>query len=464
MPLELKSRCGTCGAEIRTDDEAYICSYECTFCAACAAESQSKCPNCAGELVRRPRRVVVAGPPESADRGESAGRPWLVWRMSFGIWMIVTVAASFENYEWWRVQRHPMTFANIFAANVCQLLTYAPLTPLVFTLATRYSIQRNNWIRRSLEHLVLGIAFCMAHIIVWGLTPYSLWDSHAGAYASAIWSASAHSFHIHWHIFKDLFLSNLVEDLTGAYVPIVLVAHALTYQRRFRARELHSAKLETQLATAHLRALKSHLQPHFLFNTMHSISALMFIDVKAADQMMARLSDLLRLSLESDEAQEVRLSREIQFVTGYLDIEKIRLRERLNIVLDIVPETLDALVPSLLLQPLVENAIRHGISKLSSGGTIWITSSRQGSDLLLRIRDNGPGLVEAPNIAHGTGLGLRTTRERLQTLYGDRQSFTLCGSAETGTNLCVKLPFRTGIYPPADGAIFELAGESEKSG
>jgi two-component system, LytTR family, sensor kinase len=380
--------------------------------------------------------------------------------MSFGIWMMVTVAGTIENYEWWRSRGDPMTFASIFAANLCQLLTYAPLTPLAFTLATRYSIQRDNWVKRSLEHLTLGVAFCMAHIILRGLTPYAVWDSHAGSYASAVWSSSMHSFQIQWHIFKNLFLSNLVEDVTGAYVPIVLVAYALSYYRRFRARELHSAKLETQLATAHLRALKSHLQPHFLFNTMHSISALMFIDVKAADKMMARLSDLLRLSLESDGAQEIRLSREIQFVTGYLDIEKIRLRERLKVVLDIAPETLDAMVPCLLLQPLVENAVRHGISRLSSGGTIWITSSQQGSDLLLRIRDNGAGLVEAANIPHGTGLGLRTTRERLQTIYGDRHSFVIRGAAGQGTDLCVKFPLRARSYSSADEAMFELARES----
>jgi sensor histidine kinase YesM len=384
--------------------------------------------------------------------------------MSFGIWMMITVAGSIESYEWWRSHGDPMTFASIFAANLCQLLTYAPLTPLAFTLATRYSIQRDNWVKRSLEHLALGVAFCMAHIILRGLTPYAVWDSHTGSYASAVWSTSAHSFQIQWHIFKDLFLSNLVEDVTGAYVPIVLVAHALSYHRRFRAREVHSAKLETQLATAHLRALKSHLQPHFLFNTMHSISALMFIDVKAADKMMARLSDLLRLSLESDGAQEISLSREIQFVTGYLEIEKIRLRERLNVVLDIAPETLDALVPSLLLQPLVENAIRHGISGLSSGGTIWITSSQHGGDLLLRIRDNGPGLVEAANIPHGTGLGLRTTRERLRTRYGDRHSFAIRGAVGEGTDLCVKFPFRTGLCLPANETIFELAGDSETLG
>jgi len=457
MPLEMKTRCGKCGAETSASERAYICSYECTFCSACAAETKGKCPNCAGELAPRPRRAITAEAGESIDRIGSEIRPSLIWAVSFGVWMTVTVAGSIESYEWWQSRGDPMTFASVFAANLCQLLTYVPLTPLAFALATRFPIQRENWVRRSLQHLALGVAFCIAHVVLRGLTPYAVWDSHTGNYASAVWNSQAHVFQIKWHIFKDLFQSNVVEDVTGAYIPIVLVAHALSYYRRFRDRELHSAKLETQLATAHLQALKSHLQPHFLFNTMHSISALMLIDVKAADKMMARLSDLLRMSLESDGAQIIRLSRELEFVNSYLEIEKIRLRERLNIVFEIAPETLDALVPSLLLQPLVENAIRHGISRLSSGGTIWITSSHQGSDLLLRIRDNGPGLVEATTALSGTGLGLRTTRERLQTMYGDDHSFDIRDAIAGGTDLCLKFPFRTEFQLSQYIAILEPA-------
>jgi two-component system LytT family sensor kinase len=451
MPLEMKTRCGKCGVETRANDEVYICSYECTFCSACAAETQGKCPNCSGELVRRPRRAIPAEAGGTIDRVGSGIRPWLIWAVSFGVWMIVTVAGSIESYQWWLSRGNSATFASIFAANLCELLTYAPLTPVAFVLATRFSFQRENWVRRSLQHLALGVAFCIAHVILRGLTPYAIWDSHTGNYASAVWNSQTHVFQINWQIFKDLFRSNIVEDVTGAYIPIVLVAHALSYYRSFRDRELHSAKLESQLATAHLQALKSHLQPHFLFNTMHSISALMLIDVKAADKMMARLSDLLRMSLESDGAQIIRLSRELEFVNGYLEIEKIRLRERLNVVLDIAPETLDALVPSLLLQPLVENAIRHGISRVSSGGTVWITSSQQGSDLWLRVRDNGPGLVEATTAQSGTGLGLRTTRERLQTIYGDDHSFEIRGGTGGGMDLCLRLPFRTEFHLSENG-------------
>jgi LytS/YehU family sensor histidine kinase len=244
-----------------------------------------------------------------------------------------------------------------------------------------------------------------------------------------------------------------VDDITGTYIPIVLVAHALAYYRRFRDRELHSAKLETQLTKSHLQALKSHLQPHFLFNTMHSISALMLTDVKTADKMMSRLSDLLRMSLANNGIQITSLSRELEFVDAYLEVEKLRLGDRLNVDCHIPEETLDAQVPSLVLQPLVENAIIHGISRLSSGGKIWITASHEGSSLSLRVRDNGPGLDPGGNAALKTGLGIGSTRERLQTLYGANQTLEIHASAEGGVEVCVQIPFRVDAEASEESAL-----------
>jgi sensor histidine kinase YesM len=335
-----------------------------------------------------------------------------------------------------------MTFVSVLSSELSQVLTYAPLTPLVLALALRFPIQRGNWVRRSLLHLLFALAFSIAHITLRGLTPYAAWDAKLGRFVSAVWNSRTHAFAINWQIFWNLFLSNVVDDTTGTYVPIVLVGHALSYYRRFRDRELHSAKLEMQLTRSHLQALKSHLQPHFLFNTMHSISALMLTDVAAADKMMSRFSDLLRMSIESSGVQITSLNRELEFVAGYLEIETVRFGERLSIVYDIAAETLDAQVPSLLLQPLVENAIRHGISRLSSGGSVWIAASRDGRDLYLRVRNNGPGLVSIAGTPPGTGLGLRTTRERLRTLYGNQQSFEIHDASSGGVEVCVRIPFR----------------------
>jgi signal transduction histidine kinase len=346
-----------------------------------------------------------------------------------------------------------MRFGSVLGLELSQILTYAPLTPFAFVLALRFPVQRENWVRRGLLHLCFGLAFSLAHIALRGMTPYAYWDAQAGRFASAIWNSQTHSFHIAWPMFKRLFFSNVVDDITGTYLPIVLIAHALSYYGRFRDRDLHSAKLEMLLARSRLQTLKSHLQPHFLFNTMHSISALMLTDVKAADKMMTRLSDLLRMSLETDEIQATTLRHELEFLAGYLEIEKIRLEERLNIVVDVPPEILDARVPHLTLQPLVENAVRHGVARLSSGGTIWITARSDGRELELRVRDNGPGLVAAVGIPAKTGLGLRTTRERLMTLYGSEQSVDIHNSCGGGAEVCVRIPFRVDPNRSADEEI-----------
>lgn len=335
-----------------------------------------------------------------------------------------------------------MAFTSVLALELCQILTYAPLTPLAFWLALRFPIQRGNWVRRSLLHLLFALVFSIAHTTLRFVTPFAAWDPKLSDFVSGIWNSRTHLLEIDWHIFRNLFLSNLVDDITGTYVPIVLIAHALSYYWRFRDRELHSAKLQMQLAKSRLQALKSHLQPHFLFNTMHSISALMLTDVRTADKMMSRLSDLLRLSLENSEIQTTRLSRELEFVASYLEIEKLRLEDRLNLVLDIAADTLDAQVPSLLLQPLVENAVRHGIAKLSTGGQIWIATRRDGNDLHLRVTDNGPGLTTAPGVTPGTGLGIRATRERLRTLFGNDQRLVIQSAPNGGVEVSVKIPFK----------------------
>jgi len=320
-----------------------------------------------------------------------------------------------------------------------EILTYAPLTPFVFAFALRYPLQRGNWLRRSLLHLAAGIAFTLAHLFLRGLTPYGYWDAVHRQWSSAIWDSYAHAFRSPWLVFRSMFLASVVDDISGSYVPIVLIAHAVSYYRRFRERQLRATQLEGQLAKAHLQTLKSQLQPHFLFNTMHSISALMLTDVQAADRMMSRLSDLLRMSLESAGTQIITLNRELEFVTCYLDIEKVRFEERMRVIFDIAPETLDAQVPHLLLQPLVDNAVKHGISKVPRGGEIRITVSAQNGELQLKVEDSGPGL-RGLSISPANGLGLRITRERLESLYGQNQSLEVVSPPDGGLTICVRIP------------------------
>jgi two-component system, LytTR family, sensor kinase len=369
-------------------------------------------------------------------------RPWLIWVVSFAVWTFLALTATGTVYEMYRAAGRA-SLKDIFFLQVSQMLPYALLTPFVFGLAIRYPVQRGNWVRRSLFHLACGVAFSAIHVAMRAATPYAFWDQQSRTWMSAIWDAHAHVFRVQWPQLQMLFFSNVLDDVTGAYFPIVLIAHAISYYRKLLERETRTSQLEIQLTKARLQALKNQLQPHFLFNTLHSISALMLTDVCGADRMMTRLSDLLRMTLESDASQVTTLSRELEFANGYLEIEKVRFEERLRVLLEIAPDTLDALVPTLLLQPLVENAVKHGISKRSAGGEIRITTSHDDRNLYLQIKDSGPGLGEGGSFEHKSGVGLRATRDRLKTLYGTEQSLNIRELPEQGVEVCVSIPFRT---------------------
>jgi len=440
MQLDMKNRCEKCGTALLRDKEAFICSYECTFCPECASNAENVCPHCGGELVRRPRRLI-----STADVTEPAAagiKPWLIWVVSFAAWTLVAVVGSVAISQYYRSMGRPGSFLGTLALEASQILPYAPLTPLVFALATRFPVRRENWARRSVLYLACSLAFSALHVGMRGsLTPYARWDAKTQAWYSAIWDSQTHRLNIQWHVFESLFLANVVDDVTGAYFPIVLVAHVVSSYRKLMERERRASRLESQLAKANLQALKSQLQPHFLFNTMHSISALMLTDVRAADKMMTRLSDLLRMRLESDSEQITTFNRELEFVNGYLEIEKIRLGDRLTVVFDIASDTLDAQIPHLLLQPLVENAVRHGIARLTTRGEIRIAGRHDGPSLQVTIRDNGPGFDKLRTTGSTLGLGLRATQERLQTLYGTDHKFDVLTPPDGGVEVSVRIPF-----------------------
>jgi LytS/YehU family sensor histidine kinase len=232
-------------------------------------------------------------------------------------------------------------------------------------------------------------------------------------------------------------------DYIFIYWSIVLVVQGLLYYRRYRDRELKTSVLESQLAKALLQELKVQLHPHFLFNTLNSVTELMHQDVRGAERMITRLSDLLRLTLENIGTQEVNLRDEIDFVKGYLEIEQTRFQDRLHVEFDVAPDTLDARVPNLLLQPIVENAVRHGISKTSRPGLIQIITAKFADRVILRVRDNGPGLkANGHSPAASFGIGLSTTRTRLEFLYGKgNHSLTVENLPTGGVETRIEIPY-----------------------
>lgn len=363
-----------------------------------------------------------------------------LWTLSFGVWTFVSLAATATIYQLYRPLHNGMDLKTIAGMEFSQILTYAPLTPFAYLLAIRFPLQKANWVRRSFLHLCFGLAFTIGHIFLKMPTPYAYWDPALNDWTPALWNPHAHVFRVSWTVLRGMFMASVVDDVSSAYVPILLAAHAISYYKRSRQEELRAAQLESQLATARVQTLKSQLQPHFLFNTMHSISALMLTDVQAADRMICQLSDLLRISLETADTQITTLRSELEFVNCYLEIEKVRFEERLKVLYDIAPETLDAEIPHLLLQPIVDNAVKHGISKLPEGGQIGIKSSLRDGELEIEITNARP---TAPRLqSNGAdGIGLRVTRERLESLYGEYQTFELLDPIDGIKMARVRIPY-----------------------
>jgi two-component system, LytTR family, sensor kinase len=449
--LEMKARCEKCAAALRVQGEAYICSYECTFCPECALSSHLVCPHCGGELFSRPpRRITSANSESSGVDIRAITRPWLIWVASFAIWIFIAIARGVSLYQFDRIFDPQASLRGEITFPLINYLIYAFLTPIIFYVGLRYPVQRSAWKLRTTLYLTGSLAFTAVHIVARALV-YPVIETTTGQPVPVGWS-----------LLRNLFFYNVATDILFVYLPIVVMVHALWYYRRFSERDIRASQLEGHLAKAHLQALKSQLQPHFLFNTLHSISALMLTDVYSADKMISRLSELLRMALDNDGGQLTTLERELEFVSGYLEIEKIRFEDRLKVIFEIEPETVDAQVPHFLLQPLVENAVRHGVSRLSSGGEIRIAASHDSDYLHLLVSDNGPGLTDSTGGPGGNGLGLGTTRERLRTLYGSDQSLEVRDGVEGGVEVLVKIPFAfTHVQPdgevPSVGITDELS-------
>jgi two-component sensor histidine kinase len=312
-------------------------------------------------------------------------------------------------------------FGEVFASEMMLVVLWIPLTVGIFWLTARCPLGRGKWVRHGAAH-VGGMATVIACRAVLVFT----FD--------------------HWLEFYDApprFTQVLVHSIFNNFFFYWLqagVAHALVFASRERKRERAAADLERGLARAELHALKAQLHPHFLFNTLHSIAALVHVDAEAADRMIARLSQLLRQVLENAATQEVSLADELACLRPYLEIEQVRLGARLSVVEDVEREALDALVPHLVLQPLVENAVRHGISPRKAPGRVTIAARRDGDMLHVSVTDDGVGL----SADHGRtprGHGIATTAARLLRLYGNAQRLTLEPNPDGGVATSLVVPF-----------------------
>jgi two-component system, LytTR family, sensor kinase len=316
---------------------------------------------------------------------------------------------------------------------------WAALTPFLFWLTSRFSIERDNRALRVFFFVVGGVVVAM---LVEAFLAYLRFE---------VFFVARRRRAVPFSPFLGMTRLFWLDDLM-VYFAIVAAGFARDYFRRYQARreeaarlQAHAAELHAQLAEARLAALRTQLDPHFLFNTLHAISTLVERDPRGVRRMIARLSELLRSSLEGGREQEVPLEKELAFLNGYLEIMQIRFQGRLEVTTQVERNVMDALVPTLILQPLVENAVKHGVSKVTGVGRIEIRAWRDADDrLVLSVRDNGPGLVGGADAPRMERVGLANTRARLEQLYGPDHDLTL-RPAPDGVGLVaeVTLPFHT---------------------
>ena len=298
----------------------------------------------------------------------------------------------------------------------------AALTAPIFRLATRFRLDSQRWIRALAVHAAAALAFSVVHAAAMLAVREALRRDKPPTFE---WSRYAQSH----------YLDNLDWALM-TYAAVIALSHAIAYYRESQARALKAAHLETSLVEARLKTLQAELHPHFLFNTLHAISTLVHTDPEAADRMISRLSDLLRLTFDRSGAAEIPLKEELEFLQKYLEIEQIRFRDRLSLRFDIDPETLDVEVPRLILQPLVENAIKHGIGPKTGRGLVQVSARRDARGTWIEVRDNGVGLSGNARARFTSGVGLSNTRARLECLYGDAHRLDV---AEGHEGLAVQL-------------------------
>jgi two-component system, LytTR family, sensor kinase len=356
-----------------------------------------------------------------ADGGVGlSGQRWARLAFLWGVWALVGLFFSSQIYFYFLGTRKQVSLSHSLAWQMSAVVIFALSTPLVLHLARRYSFGRHGWRRALAVHLAAGTAISAA----WA-TYHIFLDSYFGGGLEGLRLSS----------FPRLIFVHLDKELLVYWI-IVVVSHAVNYYQRYREGELRASQ-------AQLQALKMQLHPHFLFNTLNGVVGLVRDQRnKEAVGMLAGLSDLLRHTLDSAGKQEVPLREELDFLELYLDIQQMRFPDRLRVEMRVEPDTLDALVPNLILQPLVENAVRHGVAPRAAPGTVGVAVEREDGLLRVTVYDDGPGLKRGQQDAGGGGIGLSNTRARLAQLYGARHRFSVRDREGGGVEAVLAIPFR----------------------
>jgi len=382
----------------------------------------------------------------SAAEAETQGanwwrKPWARWLIIWGVWTLIGLVFTGQFYFSMYRSDRPVEWSYAVYLQLTWAYLWALMTPIILWVAGRFPIERQHWGRNLSVHVLASLI----------LSTVVTWSGHLLLYLN-------YGYRVGRPYPVDRAVRFVVENFSegiGIYLLIAIITYAVSYYNRYRKGELRAMQLEAQLSQAQLQALKMQLQPHFLFNTLHSISALLSRDTDKARTMITRLGDFLRLTLENNGMQEVTLQQEIEFLRCYLEIERIRFQDRLTTSVEIDPAALDSKVPNLILQPIVENAIRHGIAPRSTPGLINIQAKQENGLLRIEVRDNGPGLPvnRKDDNLFTKGVGLANTQTRLERLYGASHRFELINDPGGGLVVTLEIPTKNGkpeVQPAQD--------------
>lgn len=335
------------------------------------------------------------------------------------LWLALALITTSQGILTYLATGGEVNVVAVLLLNLALWLPWAALSPLILAAARRWPLHGAGWPRRLAAHVSLNLVLALAAAVLYRVLRVAIGLPVRGNYALMIASGLNTSLLVYWGL--------------------VALAHAMAYYRRTQERQQLTAELDRQLAHARLEALRAQIQPHFLFNTLHAIASRLRADPGGAEDMLGSLGELLRTHLHGGGGQEVPLRQELELVDRYVAIQQVRFGDRLRVERDIDPGTLDMRVPVLLLQPLVENAIEHGIAQRLSGGVLRIGAEVVGGQLHLRITDDGDG-AGAPLDESQWRVGLTNTRERLLALYGPAHSFRLVRAATGGFEVAIALP------------------------
>jgi two-component sensor histidine kinase len=363
-------------------------------------------------------------------------------------WVVGVIAflAVSSTLQAWRLasismMSKPMSDADVgklFVLNLAYWTVPALCIPVIVSIARQFRFDNGRRAAALAVHLGSALAFALVRQVAMISVRLLLWPDTAAFKNPAV----------PWSVYFQRQLLNDLDWCLMVYAAIVGVSHAVAYFHESQQRKLKQAHLETRLVEARLKTLEAELHPHFLFNTLHAISTLVHRDPEAADRMISRLSDLLRITFDRNGEPRISLKDEIEFLQKYLEIEQTRFQDRLTVDVAIDPEALDGEVPRLILQPLVENAIKHGIANRHDGGHVQITAGRQGERLWMQVRDNGGGLQGGTLRALNKGVGLSNTRARLDCLYGGGHQLVFT-EQRGGLAVRVEIPFIRAAATPS---------------